>query len=159
VSGQYPRLYQAVLDMVPEVALVTQHARGVARKAGLRRGTGTVETAVVSDYVGKAEQPLARQWLIDLTDCTQARFYSGSSVPIYLFRSDNLSSEALDPGDYEPFMDGTSAQFSCEASDTPEWRELWDSTPQRLTISTSASQPEMNTGALDGAFSVLLQVV
>lgn len=147
--------------MVPEIATETQMARSVARKAGLRRGTGSATTAVIADFIGSAEQPLARQWLLDLTEVSMAYFYSNASTPIYLFRSDNLASEGLDPGDYEPFMDSDFQQFS---SETPgeAWRGIWSfdhTTAQRLTISTTSSRVEMRESLLDGPFAVLLQVV
>lgn len=153
----FPGFYREVREMVPSVALQTPLARGVARKAGLRVGLGSlVKTAVVSDYVGSAEQPLSRQWLVDLTGLSSGFFFSSASSPIYLFRSDNLSSTTLNPADYEPLRDTLFAQFSSASS---EWKEMWPGhlTEQRLTISTSASEIEMNESLLDGAFSVLFQ--
>lgn len=141
--------------MVPEVALNTKMARGVARKAGLRRGTGVVETTVVSDYIGIAEQPiLARQWLVDLTECTRARFYSGSSALVYLLTSESVESEVLDPGNFATFVDVDSVAFSCQAGDAPEWRAIALSQrgPQRLALFISGDPL-----ALDGPFPVLFQ--
>lgn len=145
--------------MVPEIATETQMAKAIARKAGLRSAGGLITTSVISDFVGSAEQPLARQYMLDLTNVTRAYFYSSASTPIYLFRSDNLESVALDPADYEPFRASNFQQFS---SVTPEWRDIWrfdHTTAQRLTISTSTAGVEMDESLLDGPFAVLLQVV
>lgn len=154
----FPRTYAAIMEMVPAVALQTEVARGVARKAGLRRGSGSVITAAVSDFVGSAEQPLARQWLVDFTGLGRGYFYSNASSPLYIFRSANLLSSALDPGDYEPLMDSTFTQFSSAA---PEWRDIYSPhlSAQRLTISTSSAGVEMDEGLLSGAFNVLFQAV
>lgn len=145
--------YRAIIEMVGDVALQTPTARGVARKAGLRRGSAPPITSVISDFLSVAEQPLARQYLVDLTGATRARFYS--DAPIYLLRSGSLESAELDPGDYVSFLDDTFTPFSPDGV----WRSVYSEylTASRLTVSTSPYAVGLDTSLLSLPFVVLLQ--
>jgi hypothetical protein len=152
----------AALDRLMEkTAFHRRFASAVARKAGLRQGTAEVPPRTIIDaFFSPDEPPYARQYVTDLSGLGRLRIYSRSSVPVYLFRSEDLTEE-LRPQDYAPMLDANSDPvFADSSGSTLNWQTLApaDAVPLRLTLSMSLFEVGWDPDALDGPFSVSVQV-
>lgn len=165
--------YREIRELARKTFLHTLVARGVARKAGLIASPALSGLRTVIDaYVSPLESPLARQYAVDLTGATEMRLTSQSNVPIYIFFSLAVDSEALDPGDFQPLsgldedeiliiLSASIADSVSGGSSALHWLGIPEvlRVPLRLTISTGSAIPAMNSDLLDGSFSMALQIV
>ena len=151
--------YAEIEELIKRTALSVPLARAVARKAGLRQGAGSFSRTVFAAYIDPMEQPLARQWVTDLSGASRVMLQSRSNVPIYVFCSTNVGSNALDPGDYVTLRDPALVRVSASASSEPAWRTLPINrrVPLRLTIGTDFQTPSIEPIILDGPFFVSLR--
>lgn len=158
MRARYPKIAAALEQFFEETAFHRRFAKTVARRAGLRQGPASLPPRTVIDaYIDPGEPPYARQYLTDLTHARRVRFYSRSSIPVYVFVSVDDSAE-LRPGDYEALVDGDSNPVAASLGSVG-----WQTLPEgrrsalRLTLSTSADTVEMNPDGPSGPFSCVLQ--
>lgn len=169
-SDGFPNTDAAIRATIRRTVLHTRVAKGVARKAGLfARASAPSPTTVLDAYIDPEQEGLSYQWLVDFSGVSEIRLASQSSATVYLMRSLlGVESEAYDATDYVPLdgaLGGTGTQvFSSrtlnESGDDLRWYELDISQqiPMRLGLSTDGAAVGWNAGALDGPFSVALQV-
>lgn len=155
--------------MIRQEALEKPMADEMVRKGGVPQGdapavTILAVTTIIDAYLGPVEGPLARQYLADLSGVERVRLASQSNVAIYVLYSESADDGALNPGDYTVLEDTDgnpvwASQANSDPGDDLRWFTLpaEERTLVRMCLSTSQTQPELDTDALDGPFSVALQ--
>jgi hypothetical protein len=153
----FPRFDAALDDLMETTAFSRRFAATVARRAGLRQGTAEAPPRTIIDaFFAPDEAPFARQYATDLSGLGRVRIYSRSAVPVYLFRSEDLTG-ALAPVDYAAMLDADGDPVFADASESsPPWQTLSasDMTALRLTLSTSLSVVAWDSASLGTPFSV-----
>lgn len=158
----FRKTYEEIEEMILNTALYTPMCRDIVRRAGLVPGGGTRRPRSVIDVFMDVGDALLEQWATDFTGYEQIRFFSESSVPVYVLYSLDTST-AYDPGDYAVLSaldaDENSVEISSLATDSGgdlHWYTIPEElrVPIKLTLSTAAELPIME----ESRFSAALQV-
>lgn len=169
----FPISYREIHEMTRKTVLHTRVARGVARKAGLRRTAGSLRPQTIFDaYIDPQIEGLIYQWLVDLSGFSRIHLASMSDIPVYLSYNTNAlepPSEALAVGGWTQMtglLDEVTTPISGSRADTTlKWYVLDESLQRSMRLGLSVNtQGEIgwpaSSGAgeaFDGPFSVALQ--
>jgi hypothetical protein len=157
-------------EMIRQESLDEPMAVEVVRKGGAGQGEAPPEVVsaprtVIDAFLSPREEPLGRQYLVDLSAVGRVRLASRSRGDVYVLYSESADPGPLDPGDWIVLKDedGTPISASSATSDAGDdlrWAPIppEERTRVRLIISTSQTEPQLDNSILDGPFSVALQV-
>lgn len=156
--------------MIRKEALIKPKAQEMVRKGGVPQReapdtTLTVPRTIIDAFLAPREGALGRQYLADLSGAERVRLSSQSNVTVYILCSESTTNGVLNPGDWVVLedADGSPVSASKNNSDPGDDLRWFTLAPEqrmllRLIVSTAQGTPELDIDALDGPFSVALQV-